>query len=162
MPTEKRRKAEVSATVPELGNPGQRCRDKIASLEAQIDAQNGGRSFIQLRLALPVETAVNSGPFTICPKDTSNVEEHNIFSLDGAMLAFDAVNIDFSLSSDCSRLAYLTPMTSISFITDHLQDIRNLPTPDNPNKWHYQYPVLLRRPTPPQTPNPNPHPSPSR
>ncbi|EMD67090.1 hypothetical protein COCSADRAFT_23517 [Bipolaris sorokiniana ND90Pr] len=65
-------------------------------------AQNGGRSFIQLRLALPVETAVNSGPFTICPKDTSNVEEHNIFSLDGAMLAFDAVNIDFSLSSDCN------------------------------------------------------------
>ncbi|EUC46994.1 hypothetical protein COCMIDRAFT_3989 [Bipolaris oryzae ATCC 44560] len=131
MPAEKRRKPEALATVPERGDPGQRRRDKIASLEAQVNVQNSSQSHIELDVAPSLETAANSGSSAVSPKNTSNVEEHNFSSFGGAMLAFDAVDIDFSLSSDF--------------------DIQNLPTslslsttPENPTTA-----ALLRSNTPP-------------
>ncbi|KAJ6272467.1 hypothetical protein PSV08DRAFT_370464 [Bipolaris maydis] len=90
MPAEKRRRAEAPAIVPERGDPGQRRRDKIASLEAQINAQNGSQSPIKLHLAPP----------------------HNISSFNDAMLSFDAVDVGFSLSSDCGIHALTTPEDS--------------------------------------------------
>ncbi|XP_014558771.1 hypothetical protein COCVIDRAFT_24800 [Bipolaris victoriae FI3] len=128
MPAEKRRKTEALAIVPERGDPGQRRRDKIASLEARVNEQNGSQSHIELDVAPSLETAANSGLSTVSPKDILNVEEHNVSSFDGAVSAFDAVDVDFSLSGDFGRLVYLTSITSISFTTEYLQDIQNQQT----------------------------------
>ncbi|EUC34918.1 hypothetical protein COCCADRAFT_25031 [Bipolaris zeicola 26-R-13] len=134
MPAEKRRKTEALAIVPERGDPGQRRRDKIASLEARVNEQNGSQSHIELDVAPSLETAANSGLSTVSPKDILNVEEHNVSSFDGAVSAFDAVDVDFSLSGDFDIQNQQTSL-SVSIIPDNLTTsplpITNTPASSN-------------------------------
>lgn len=108
---------------------GRRRQDKIASLEAKITSQNGSQFPIELDVTPRLNNAVNPGPSTVSPEDITSVEEQIVPFFDGDLMAFDAVDIDFNLFSDCGRPAHLTLIISILSIADHLEETRNLPTP---------------------------------